>query len=119
MSDDKISDDDAMYYDLERPSVKRDGDGVVIHPSLDELYPELIGDTDDDVDRVIEETKSGVKVTIKSERGAAPRDEDSVKVESHHDSLDEAAKKSSRRISVLREDMKKARRSDPNKDRDQ
>jgi hypothetical protein len=48
-------------------------------------------------DQTIEETKTGVSVTVKSKRGDGTRDQDTVTVKAHYEDLSEAGSRTDAR----------------------
>jgi hypothetical protein len=70
-------------------------------------------------ERTIEETKSGVSVTVKSKRGDGTRDQDTVTVKAHYEDLREAGKSVERLNTMLNYQLSEARRNDPANDREE
>lgn len=71
-----------------------------------------------DTTETIEETTTGVSVTIKSKRGSGTRDQDTVTIKAHYDDLHEAGDQVKWLNSILNHQLDKARRNDPANDRD-
>jgi hypothetical protein len=69
-------------------------------------------------DQPIEETKTGVSVTVKSKRGDGTRDQDTVTVKAQYEDLREAGKSVERLNTMLNYQLSEARRNDPGDDRD-
>jgi hypothetical protein len=68
--------------------------------------------------KTIENTDTGVTVTVKSKRGSGTRDQDTVTVKAHYDDLSDAGTHVEHMNSVLNYQLDKARRNDPANDRD-
>jgi hypothetical protein len=69
-------------------------------------------------EQTIEETKTGVSVTVKSKRGDGTRDQDTVTVKAHYEDLREAGDQVEWLNSILTHQLDTARRNDPANDRD-
>lgn len=72
---------------------------------VDELY----GKFDDPVKKRVEQTETGVTVTLKSKRGTETNDRDSVKVQAHYDDAEEAREKDVALLNVLIGHMRELR----------
>lgn len=59
-----------------------------------------------------------IKVTVKSKRGTGTRDQDTVEIEGYFDDIDELDDKQESLNLTLKRQMRKARKNDPNFDRE-
>lgn len=67
---------------------------------------------------IIEETRTGVTVTVKSKRGTGTRDQDTVTVEGQYDDINDARDHIDDLNDLLKQTMLVTRTNDPNGDRE-
>lgn len=67
---------------------------------------------------IIEETRTGVTVTVKSKRGTGTRDQDTVTVQGQYDDINDARDHIDDLNDLLKQTMLVTRTNDPNGDRE-